>query len=98
MKDKIKIVYRVILILTLFLAIFFLPRVAYDYSPAFFLITMMMTFIRILLIFVLLIELTRFVNDYVIRIKLSNWIKNLTALAYILIVLFMVMEGIFIPT
>jgi len=95
MKDKIKIVYRVILILTLFLAIFFLPRVAYDYSPAFFLITMMMTFIRILLIFVLLIELTRFVNDYVIRIKLPNWIKNLTALAYILIVLFMVMEGIF---
>lgn len=95
MKGKIKIVYRIILIFTLFLAIFFLPRVAYDYSPAFFMITMMMTFIRILLILVLIIELTRFVNDYIIKRKLPNWVKNITSLIYILIVLFMVFEGVF---
>jgi len=95
MKGKIKIVYRVILIITLFLAIFFLPRVAYDYSPAFFMITMMMTFIRILLIFVLLIELTRFINDYIIKRKLPNWLKNITSMVYVLVIIFMVFEGIF---
>jgi len=95
MKGKIKIVYRVILIITLFLTIFFLPRVAYDYSPAFFLITMMMTFIRMLLIIAFVIELTRFINDYVIKRKLPNWSKNITSLIYVLVVLFMIFEGIF---
>lgn len=95
MKSNIKIAYRIILIFTLFLAIFFLPRVAYDYSPAFFMITMMMTFIRILLILAFLVELTRFINDYVIKRKLPNWMKNITALIYVLVVLFMIFEGSF---
>jgi len=95
MKGKLKIVYRVILIITLFLAIFILPRVAYDYSPAFFIITMVITFIRILLIFVFLIELTRFINDYVIKQDLPNWLKNITSLIYVLVALFMIFEGVF---
>ena len=95
MKGKIKIIYRIILIFTLFLAIFILPRVAYDYSPAFFMITMLITFIRILLIFAFLIEITRFINDYVIKGNIPIWFKNLTSTIFVLVVLFMILEAAF---
>jgi len=95
MRTKSKFIYRNILILTLFLVIFFLPRVAYDYNPAFHTVTIIMTAIRISLIFVFLIEITRFINDYVIKPNLPNWLKNITSLVYILAVLFMLFEGVF---
>jgi len=90
-----KLIYRIALILIILLTVMLLPRVAYDYNPAFRKITLLLTFLRVSLLFFLLAEISRFLNDFIIRSSLKDWIKNTATLFYALLAILIILEGVF---
>lgn len=90
-----KIIYRGLLLFTLFLTISFLPRVVFDYDPTLINQSMFFTFVRILLIFVLIIELTRLFYHYVVKGSIPGWSKNVLSFVYVLLFFFLLFEGVF---
>jgi len=90
-----KLIYRLLLIFVMFMTIMLLPRVAYDYNPAFYQITMILTFLRVSLLLFLLIEISRLLNDYIIKTKFKAWIKNICLLIYTMVFMLILLEGVF---
>jgi hypothetical protein len=92
---KSRLIYRIFLILIVLGTVLLLPRVAYDYNPAFQRITLILTIFRLGLLLVLLVEISRILNEYIIKKSIRSWIKNIATLIYGLVVVFIILEGVF---
>jgi hypothetical protein len=90
-----KYIYKLSLILVILLAILLLPRVAYDYSPAFHKITIVLSVLRVLLLFFLWLEIMNLTGLYLRNRNKSAWKKNLLALLLACITLFVILEAVF---
>jgi len=92
---KAKLIYRIIVLLTLFLTISFLPRLIFDYDPTLIRQTQLFTIVRVLLIFIFICEITALFYYFVVKSQLNGFIKNLISIVYSLLFIFFLLEAVF---
>jgi len=92
---RVKYIYKIALILVILFTILLLPRVAYDYSPAFSIITLVLSGLRVSLLLFLWFEIANLLGFYLQKKERSTWSKNLAACCFGVITLLILLEAIF---